>query len=97
MFPASTHSFFMVGLLRAMGVCAEPSLIHTLPCSCGLSSLRDEFQTLPFTVHPPPGVPVVSAPSEVRCAHFPVDGHPPPGDACSLSSLRDELRGLPGG
>ena len=47
MFPASTHSFFMVGLLQAMGVRADPSLIHTLPRACGLSSLRDEVQTLP--------------------------------------------------
>ena len=28
-FPASTHSFFMVSLLRAIGVCMELSLIHT--------------------------------------------------------------------
>ena len=39
--------FFVVGLLRAMGVSTEPSLICTLPSSCGLSSLRDEVQTLP--------------------------------------------------
>ena len=37
----------MVGLLQAMGVHAEPSLIHTLPSACGLNSLRDEVQTLP--------------------------------------------------
>ena len=46
MFPASTCSFFMVGLLQAVGVCAEPSLIRTLPGSCGLNSLQDEVQTL---------------------------------------------------
>ena len=46
-FPASTHSFFIVGLLQAMGVHAEPSLIRTLPGACGLSSFRDEVQTLP--------------------------------------------------
>ena len=46
-FPASTHSFFMVRLLPAMGVRAEPSLIGTLPGSCGLSRLQDEVQTLP--------------------------------------------------
>ena len=38
-FAASIHPFFMVGLLRAMGVHAEPSLIHTLPGACGLSYL----------------------------------------------------------
>ena len=47
MFPAPIYSFFMVGLLRAMGVYAEPSLIPTLPGACGLSSLRDEVRTLP--------------------------------------------------
>ena len=118
----------MVGFLWAMGVRAEPSLIRTLPGSCGLSSLRDEVQTLPFACHPPPGdscslsslqdevwalpgswahsrllgtlpwvMPVVSAPSEMRCVHSPVVGHPPPGDACRLSSLRDEMRALLGG
>ena len=30
-----------------MGVHAEPSLIRTLPGACGLSSLREEVQTLP--------------------------------------------------
>ena len=54
-FPASTQSFFLLGLLWAMGVRAEHSLISTLPGSCGLSSLRDEVQTLQFTGHPPPG------------------------------------------
>ena len=108
MFPASTHSFFMVGLLRAMGVHAEPFLIRTLCGSCGLSSLQDEVQTLPFAEHPPLGgacslsslrdevralpgswahsrllgtlprvVPVVSAPSEMRCSQSPVDAHTP--------------------
>ena len=47
MFPASTHSFFMVGQLWDMGVCTEPSLICPLSGACGLSSLRDEVQTLP--------------------------------------------------
>ena len=47
MFPAPIYSFFMVGLLRAMGVYAEPSLIPTPPGACGLSSLRDEVRTLP--------------------------------------------------
>ena len=37
----------MVGLLQAMCVHTEPSLICTLPGACGLSSLRDEVQTLP--------------------------------------------------
>ena len=84
MFPASTHSFFMVGLLRAMGVHAEPSLIHTLPGACGLSSLRVEVQTLPSgwahyrLLGTLPGVvPVVSAPSEMRCGHSLVDEHTP--------------------
>ena len=39
--------FFMVGLLWAMGLRAEPSLIRTLPGACGLSSVRDDVQTLP--------------------------------------------------
>ena len=39
--------FFMLVLLWAMGVRAEPSMICTLPGACGLSSLRDEVQTLP--------------------------------------------------
>ena len=39
--------FFMVGLLWAMVVRAEPSLIHTLPGACGLSSLLYELWTLP--------------------------------------------------
>ena len=38
-----------------MGVRAEPSLFRTLPGSCGLSSLRDEVQALPFAGHPAPG------------------------------------------
>ena len=85
----------------------EPSLICTLPGACGLSSLRDEVQTLPGCwAHSrslgtlPRVVPVVSAPSEMRCGHSPVDGHTPwslgallfaghptPGGVCSLSSL----------
>ena len=40
-------TLFMVGLLRATGVHTEPSWSHTLSCACGLSSLRDEVQTLP--------------------------------------------------
>ena len=82
MVPASTHSFFMVGLLRAMGVRAEPSLIRTLPGSFSLSSLGDEVQTLPGRwAHSrslgtlPQVVPAVSAPSEMRCGHCLVDGH----------------------
>ena len=54
-FPAATHSFFMVGLLGAMGVRAEPSLICSLPGFCGLSYLQDEVQTLPLAGHPPLG------------------------------------------
>ena len=46
MFLASTYSF-MVGLLPAMGVHAEPSLIRTLSGACGLTSLLDEVWTLP--------------------------------------------------
>ena len=53
-FPGSTHSFFMVGLLRVMGVRAEPSLIRTLPGSCCLSSLWDEVQTLQIFWAPSP-------------------------------------------
>ena len=70
--------FLMVGLLRTVGVHAEPSLIHTLPGPCGLSSLRDEVQTLPgewslfqWLGTLPWVVPVVSAPSEMRCAQSP--------------------------
>ena len=77
MFLASTYSF-MVGLLPAMGVHAEPSLIRTLPGACGFSSLRDEVQTLPGCwAHSrslgtlPRVVPVVSAPYETRCAQSP--------------------------
>ena len=84
MFPASTHSIFMVGLLRAMGVCTEPSLIHTLLGACGVNSLRDELQTLPgqcvllpVGAHTPQLVPVVSVPSEMRCRDSPVGGHTP--------------------
>ena len=77
--------FFMVGLLRAMGVRAEPSLIRTLPSACGLSSLQDEVRTLPGRwAHSP------------SLGTLPVAGHPPLGGACSLSSLRDEVRTLPG-
>ena len=106
--------FSMVGLLWAMGVCAEPSLNRTLPGAYGISSLRDEVSTLPggFAQTPVGGhtpqslgtllwlVPIVSAPSKIRCGHSPVDGHtlrslgtlpvtghPPLGVACSLSSL----------
>ena len=77
MFPACTHCFFMVGFLSAMGVHAEPFLIRTLCGSCGLSSLQDEVQhshslgTLPLVI------PVVSAPSKMRCGHSLVDGHTP--------------------
>ena len=53
--------------------------------SCSLSSLRDEVQVLPGSwVHSrllgtlPQVVPVVSAPSEMRCVHSPVNGHTPP-------------------
>ena len=67
-----------------MGVHAEPSLIHTLPGACGLSSLRDEVQRLPGGwTHSrslgtlPRLVPVVSAPSEMRCGSSPVDGLTP--------------------
>ena len=82
MFPASTHSFFMVGQLWDMGVCTEPSLICTLSGACGLSSLRDEVQTLPGVwAHSrslgtlPWVVPAVSASSEMRCGYSLVDGH----------------------
>ena len=82
MFPASTLSFLMVGLLQAMSVHAEPSLICTLPFALGFSSLRDEVQTLTSGwAHSrslgtlPRVVPAVSALSEMRCGHSPVDGH----------------------
>ena len=107
--------FFMVALLLSMGVRAEPSLIRTLPGACSLSSLRDELQALPGGwAHSlllgtlPQAVPVVSAPSEMRCRHSPVNehtpwllgtlpvaGHPLPGGACSLSSLQDEVCTVP--
>ena len=66
MFPVSTYSFFMVGLLQAMGMPAEPSLIRTLPGACGLSSLQDEVQTLPGVhVHSLWWVPTLPG----QCAH----------------------------
>ena len=83
MFLVSTHSG-MVGLLWAMGVRPEPSLIHTLPSACGLISLLDEVWTppgqctqSPVSAHTPRLVPVVSVPSEMRCRHSPVGVHPP--------------------
>ena len=86
MFPASTLSFLMVGLLQAMSVHAEPSLICTLPFACGLTSLKDEVQTLPSGwTH------------SWLLGTLPVSWYPPPDGACSLSSLRDEVRALPGG
>ena len=77
MFPASTHSFFMVGRLWAMGVRAEPSLIRTLPGAC--VSVPSEMRcrhshslgTLPWVV------PVVSAPSEMRYRYSQVAGYTP--------------------
>ena len=47
--------FFMVGLLWDMGVCAEPSLIRTLPGTWGLNYLQDEVQTLLVAGHSAPG------------------------------------------
>ena len=81
-------------------------LLGTVPrgVSCSLSSLQDEVRALSGRwAHSrllgtlPGVVPVVSGPSERRCAHSPVDGHPLPVDACSLSLLRDEMWALPGG
>ena len=71
----SFYPFFFYGRPPpAMGVGVEPSLIRTLPGACGLSSLRDEVQTLPSVwAHSrllgtlPRVVPVVSAPSEMSC------------------------------
>ena len=74
-----------------MGVCAEPSLILTLPGVCCLSSLRDEVWTLhgrctqcPVRAHTPWSLgtlpqlmPVVSAPSEMRCGHSLVHAYSP--------------------
>ena len=77
MFPASTHSFFMVGLLQAMGVCAEPSLIRTLPGSCGLSYLQDEVQTFSFTEHPPLGGSCSLSSLRDEVWALPVAGHTP--------------------
>ena len=84
-------SFFMVGLLRAMVVRADPSLIRTLLGVCGLSSLQDEVQTLPgqcarspVGAHTPRSlgtlpwlVLVISASSKMRCRHSLVDAHSP--------------------
>ena len=108
--------FFMVGLLQAMHMRAEPSLIFTLPCACVLSSLQDEVRTLSsgwahswLLCKLSWLVPVVSAPSKIRCGHslvgahtprslgtLPVAEHTPPVGACSLSSLRVEVRTLLG-
>ena len=87
----------MVGLLWALVVHAEPSLIRTLPVSCGLSSLRDEVQTLQIHWAPPPGgsCSLSSLRDEVRA--LPGSWAHSPGDAYSLSSLRNEVRALPGG
>ena len=67
-----------------MGVHVDPSLMHTLPGSCGLSSLLDEVQTLPghctqclVGVHIPGLVPVFLALSEMMCRHSPVKMHCP--------------------
>ena len=97
MFPASTPSFFMVGLLGAMGVRAEPSLICTLPGSCGLSYLQDEVETLSLAGHPPPdgSCSLSSLQDEVRA--LPGSWAHSPSDAYSLSSLRDEVWAVPGG
>ena len=85
-FPASTHSFFMVGLLRALGVHAKPSLFSTLPGACGPSSLRDEVQTLPgWWAH------------SRWVGTLLVTGHASLVGACSLSSLPDEVRELSSG
>ena len=56
----------MVGLLWAMGVRAEPSLVRTLPGACGLSSLLDEVQTS-----------LVVCTVFIGCAHSLVDVHTP--------------------
>ena len=90
MFPGSTHSFFMVGLLWVMGVHAEPSLIRTLPGACSLSPSEMRCGHSPITGHTPGHwahslslgtlprvVPVVSAPCEMRYKHSPVDEHTP--------------------
>ena len=68
MFPASTLSFLMVGLLQAMSVHAEPSLIRTLPGTWGLNYLQDEVQTLLVAGHPAPGgaCSLSSLPDEMR-------------------------------
>ena len=71
--------------------------------SCSLSSLRDEVRALLVSwAHSqllgtlPRVVPVVSAPSEMRCGPSWVTGHPPPVGAGNLSSLRDEVHTVPG-
>ena len=91
MFTASTHCVLMVGLLQAMGVHAEPSLIHSFPGACGLSTLRDEVGAFlggwahsPVAGHPPlvGDCSLSSFRDEVqtlpgRCAYFPVGRHTP--------------------
>ena len=66
MFSASTHSFFMVGFLWAMGVRAECLDLHSpwflwsqFTVKCGVDT-PDSLGTLSRVV------PVVSAPSEMR-------------------------------
>ena len=79
--------FFMVGLLWAMGLRAEPSLIRTLPGACVSvpSEMRCRHSLVGgHTPHHwahsrslgtlPQLVPVVSAPSEMMCGSSLVDG-----------------------
>ena len=87
----------MVGLLRALGVRAEPSLIHTLPGSCGLSYLQDEVQTFSFTEHPPLGGSCSLSSLRDEVWALPGSWAHSPSDAYSLSSLRDEVWAVPGG
>ena len=73
MFPSSTHSFSMIGLLRAVGLRAFalsliPVVLVTLEMRCRHSH---SLGTLPRVV------PVVSAPSKMKFGHSPVSGHTP--------------------
>ena len=77
-------TFFMVGLLRAMDVCTEPSLIalSLVPVVLVLS----EMMCKPS---------LVGGHTPWSLSTLPVTGHPPLVGSCCLSSLRDEVHTVP--
>ena len=82
----------MIGLLQAIGVSTDPSLIRTFPGACGLSSLLEEVRTLPggcaqslVGVYTPWSMRTLPC----HCTLSLVD-------ACGLSFFRNEVQTLPG-